>query len=288
MKPNELVTKEEHIIKGVMWQADQKRVLSKEIVTNSLEAKRKLRKIEDIEDIFNDNLLLDFVLASTMLSKKSIQHFPHSKLVSYLKTEIDFNRITEQNYLNELEKYYLQSAGESVGGKLRNIIGKKGNDIFVRYIEEYLNDNNIKYTLIIKNNNNIQLIETNKFVILFNKKPNFIGKSVDFLVIKKYENGNYDIEDHNMYISAGELKSGIDPAGADEHWKTARTALSRINKAFINQGIESPNIFFIGGAISKHMSEEVIEQISDKKLAWAANLNNKKQMKQTIKELLKL
>jgi hypothetical protein len=30
----------------------------------------------------------------------------------------------------------------------------------------------------------------------------------------------------------GELKGGIDPAGADEHWKTARTALQRIDDAF--------------------------------------------------------
>jgi type II restriction enzyme len=287
MKAKDLVTKEEDIVKGVMWQSHQKRSLSKDIVKNSLEAKRRLRKITDIEDIFCDNLLLDFVLAATMLSKKSIQHFSHSSLVSYIKSEIDFDRINEQNYLNEIEKYYLQTAGEAVGGKIRNIIGKKGNDIFVRYIKEYLNKNNIEYIEIIKNNN-IQLIETNEIVILFNKKPNFIGKSVDFLVIKKYENGTYDIEDHNQYISAGELKSGIDPAGADEHWKTARTALSRIHKAFIQKNIDSPNIFFIGGAISKNMAEEIIENIYNKKLAWGANLNNKKQMEKTIKELLNL
>ena len=260
MKARDLVTKEEHIIKGVMWQAKQKRQLSKDIVKNSLEAKKKLRKINDVEEIFEDSLLLDFILAATMLSKKSIQHFSHSKLVSYIKKEIDFERITEQNYLNELEKYYLQTAGEAVGGKIRNIIGKKGNDIFVRYIQEYLDKKEIPYNVKIKNNN-IQLIETDKLVILFNKKPNFIGKSVDFLVIKKYKDGSYNMEDHNQYISAGELKSGIDPAGADEHWKTARTALSRIHKAFVQQGIDSPNIFFIGGAISKHMAEEIIENM---------------------------
>ncbi|HAJ78349.1 MAG TPA: hypothetical protein DCO75_01135, partial [Fibrobacteres bacterium] len=29
-----------------------------------------------------------------------------------------------------------------------------------------------------------------------------------------------------------ELKGGIDPAGADEHWKTAKTAIDRIVSAF--------------------------------------------------------
>jgi len=35
---------------------------------------------------------------------------------------------------------------------------------------------------------------------------------------------------HNTakYIALGEIKGGIDPAGADEHWKTANSALERI------------------------------------------------------------
>jgi len=34
----------------------------------------------------------------------------------------------------------------------------------------------------------------------------------------------------------GELKGGIDPAGADEHWKTANKALDKMRKPF------TPNI----------------------------------------------
>jgi hypothetical protein len=33
-------------------------------------------------------------------------------------------------------------------------------------------------------------------------------------------------------IALGELKGGIDPGGADEHWKTAQAAFNRIRQAF--------------------------------------------------------
>jgi len=58
------------------------------------------------------------------------------------------------------------------------------------------------------------------------------------------------------YIAMGELKGGIDPAGADEHWKTARAALDRIRKAFSKVEV-SPHNFFVGAAIAKRMAQEI-------------------------------
>jgi hypothetical protein len=52
------------------------------------------------------------------------------------------------------------------------------------------------------------------------------------------------------YIALGELKGGIDPAGSDEHWKTARTAILRIQGGFAQAG-HHPHIFFIGAAIER-------------------------------------
>jgi hypothetical protein len=46
----------------------------------------------------------------------------------------------------------------------------------------------------------------------------------------------------NNYLAFGELKGGIDPAGADEHWKTARTALIRIHSAFATINLK-PELF---------------------------------------------
>ena len=289
MNTHDLITHDQYVISGCKWQAKKKSELTSDVIKYSSEAKKMLRKIENNKNILNTiistPILFDFIIGAIMLSQKSLQHFSQSELKKYIKNNVNFDRINEQNYLNELERYYLMSAGETIGGKIRNLVGKKGNDIFVNYIKEYFQTKNVSYQIIEKNGN-VQKIYTEELVILFNKKPNFIGKSVDFMVLKKYSDGTYDIEDHNQYISAGELKSGIDPAGADEHWKTAATALKRIHQSFVKEGIDSPNIYFIGGAISKHMASEIIHYMENDKLKYAANLNYKNQMKKIIKHLL--
>ena len=71
----------------------------------------------------------------------------------------------------------------------------------------------------------------------------------------------------------GELKGGIDPAGADEHWKTARAALDRIRSSF-----KKVYIAFIGGAIEKAMAEEIYSQLQTGMLDYAANLTNDNQL----------
>jgi len=82
---------------------------------------------------------------------------------------------------------------------------------------------------------------------------------------------------YNLYISLGELKSGIDPAGADEHWKTANTALERIRNAFLTKQLH-PKTFFIGAAIAKSMAEEIYGQLSNGVLNNAANLTDEDQL----------
>ena len=83
------------------------------------------------------------------------------------------------------------------------------------------------------------------------------------------------IKDVNTYIALGELKGGIDPAGADEHWKTANTALNRIRKAFKKM---KPVTFFIGAAIENSMAEEIYKQTLKDKMFFAANLTVEKQL----------
>ena len=79
------------------------------------------------------------------------------------------------------------------------------------------------------------------------------------------------------FIAFGELKGGIDPAGADEHWKTAQTALTRIKTAFANENL-SPNLFFIGAVIVDSMAQEIWNQLEEGTLKNAANLTNPDQV----------
>jgi len=77
----------------------------------------------------------------------------------------------------------------------------------------------------------------------------------------------------SKYIALGELKGGIDPAGADEHWKTARTALNRIYEAFAKQKLK-PHTFFIGAAIETKMAGEIWNMLKQGSLENAANLTD--------------
>ena len=79
------------------------------------------------------------------------------------------------------------------------------------------------------------------------------------------------------YMAVGELKGGIDPAGADEHWKTAIAALDRIRKAFPKRRA-SPHIFFIGAAIEVKMAAEIWKSLRSGTIENAANLTDEDQL----------
>lgn len=79
------------------------------------------------------------------------------------------------------------------------------------------------------------------------------------------------------YLALGELKGGIDPAGADEHWKTASTALIRIRTAF-SRHAATPSTFFVGAAIEKKMAQEIWNELNSGILTNAANLTDAAQV----------
>jgi hypothetical protein len=84
-----------------------------------------------------------------------------------------------------------------------------------------------------------------------------------------------DHQNPKKYVALGELKGGIDPAGADEHWKTARTALDRIHKAFDKH---KPATFFVGAAIETKMATEIWALLESGTIDNAANLTDENQI----------
>jgi type II restriction enzyme len=85
------------------------------------------------------------------------------------------------------------------------------------------------------------------------------------------------IKTPSAYVPLGELKGGIDPAGAGEHWKTARTALNRIHEAFKTKRLK-PHTFFIGAAIEAKMAKEIWKMLKQGKLENTANLTDEDQI----------
>ncbi len=94
-------------------------------------------------------------------------------------------------------------------------------------------------------------------------------------------------QEPESYAAFGEIKGGIDPSGADEHWKTASTALSRIRAAFADRGF-TPHTFFVGAAIERRMATEIWNQLESESLANAANLNREDQVASLTQWLINL
>lgn len=71
---------------------------------------------------------------------------------------------------------------------------------------------------------------------------------------------------------AGELKGGADPAGSDEHWKTATQALSRISEACNKTGRPKPDLSFMATIIVERVAREAQRWIDDGRLTSVYNL----------------
>ena len=130
---------------------------------------------------------------------------------------------------------------------------------------------NRKRTL--KYNLNVPIVNKNIDLCLFNCLPNSLDKNF--------------IKQPNVYVALGELKGGIDPAGADEHWKTANSVLNRITKAFRKYNIV-PNTFFVAAAIQTSMADEIWLQLQSQTLTNAANLTQSDQVASLCEWLIQI
>ena len=125
--------------------------------------------------------------------------------------------------------------------------------------------------------------------LIYNRTIPLVRKNIDLCLLDctpdEIKPETYRIPE--KFIAFGELKGGIDPAGADEHWKTAQTALTRIRTSFANQNL-SPDLFFIGAVIADSMAQEIWNQLADGTLKNAANLTNPDQVASLVNWLVGL
>ena len=201
------------------------------------------------------------------------------------------------NFVEELVYRFLLTRGDSLGGLMRNAAGKLGERKLTRTLISALTLHETTYQWLntmsntwITGNNNRASIElslkalswkkhTETRTLIYNRKIPLVEKNVDICLLRcAPDEVEHAIHGNpEKFIAFGELKAGIDPAGADEHWKTAQTALTRIRTAFANQNL-SPDLFFIGAIIADGMAQEIWNQLEDGTLKNAANLTNPNQV----------
>ncbi len=118
-----------------------------------------------------------------------------------------------------------------------------------------------------------------------------VNKNVDLSLFSgdpgSYNRGRIVRQDARA-IMFGELKGSIDPAGADEHWKTGNSALTRIRTSFAAAGYPAIQTSFVGAAIERSMAEEIYRQLENGTLSNAANLTNLNQLTEYCNWLIDL
>jgi hypothetical protein len=234
------------------------------------------------------------LLTTAGLSDKAINHLQaEDKSTAIQQLVKNFLEPAGEKFAEELVFRFLLIRGDTLGGSMRNIGGVLAQRKLARAIlstlkiagtKYYWQDNKSKSWFEGNDDAGIEMSLRGLFwknhkkdrTLIFNLTVPLVKNNVDLCLFNSNPD-NLDIRNPKSYIALGELKGGIDPAGADEHWKTARTALERIRKSF-SKAKFSPQTFFIGAAIEKKMADEIWNELQNNELSNAANLNEDNQV----------
>ncbi|MCC6580856.1 MAG: restriction endonuclease [Phycisphaeraceae bacterium] len=238
------------------------------------------------------------LLAAAGISDKAAGHLQESDRDDAIAGLIGkFLEPAGANFVEELVFRFLLTRGDALGGSMRNVGGFMAQRKLTRALIAQLNISGTRYRWLSSDSKawadkpeDDMDIEINlrgiawgvgslARVLIYNLTVPLFGNNVDLCLFRcESEAMCRDVHaDPDAYVALGELKGGIDPAGADEHWKTARTALGRVRKAFCTQQ-PPPHAFFIGAAIETKMAGEIWKMLQRGDLQNAANLTNDEQI----------
>lgn len=209
---------------------------------------------------------------------------------------------TGEKFRDEIIARYLLTLGDALGGKMRNIVGAIAGEKVNRSILTQLHKHRLSHNVLLStgeviDDEHVGKLELSKIkgiswvigsterCVIYNSKVPKVNKNIDIILLQhEIERGIPEsklkaklkaaLAKEDCYKAIGELKGGIDPAGADEHWKTANSALGRVRESFRGQ----LPLFFIGAAIEAAMAEEIFDQCERGDLQNCANLNNQDQL----------
>lgn len=259
------------------------------LAASRADSPEKLMEIEDIQAA---------LLTASGISDKAGNHLTE-KDNQRAKLELieKFLKPAGSKFVEELVYRFLLFRGDSLGGTMRNITGALAQRKLTRSIIATLNNAGRRYIWNrVKSKewqekqdddtgieNSLRGIAWNNKhgnrTLIYNLKVPVVGSNIDLSLFDlRHDLLTTDaLNDPKKYIALGELKGGIDPAGADEHWKTAATALKRVRDAFSKRK-SSPSTFFVGAAIEKRMAEEIWHHLTSGNLTNAANLTDEKHL----------
>ena len=254
----------------------------------------------------------DSLLTAAGISNKAKTHLQGEDKKAAIKGLIEnFLEPSGKSFVDELVYRVLLTRGDSLGGRMRNLGGKLGEWRFTRVLMSTCSVSGVDLEWLDPERKNWLPLNTepeierqlnglhwvshgNERTLIYNLTVPVVSKNVDFCLFDCSPNeiifgGNRDSAHYQpeKYLALGELKGGIDPAGADEHWKTANSALDRIRKAFSDKSC-FPKTFFVGAAVEAAMAKEIYQQLEDQTLSNGANLTNEAQVVSLCDWLIKI
>lgn len=252
-------------------------------------------------DLLQMDKLSPVLLTASGLSEKSLNYLTEEDKALAIEGLIkEFLLPAGEQFPDELVYRYLLTKGDALGGKARNLAGTMGERKFLRRLLAILKLYKLPYqwtdadsnrrlekpdddTAIEKRIKSLAWSNEGKNrLLILNAAVPTLKKNVDLSLldgtISDLKKGKESIlHDPARYVALGELKGGIDPAGADEHWKTANSALNRIKSGFGQLHLK-PQTFLVAAAIENSMANEIFAQLQNGTLSNAANLTHDEQL----------
>ena len=305
-----LVTTHEETRAGFLAIALEKNRVADPYVKNALAFKAMVSHTRSADELLMIPQVLPFLVTAAGLSEKSLSYLNEGDQTMAIQELIEkFLKPAGNAYIDEVIFRYLLVKGDAVGGTMRNKIGALGQEKLIRAIFssmsvrgilcEKMSSETKRWSCVQMNTIGVEanvkaLHWINSFgdrLLLFNAKIPIVNKNVDICLfsgdIIDYDGGRIVLK-NDRALMFGELKGGIDPAGADEHWKTGNSALQRIRHSFSNAGYLGIKTSFIGAAIERSMAEEIFEQLQSDTLTNATNLTNINQLIEYCNWLIEL
>jgi len=249
------------------------------------------------------------LLAAAGLSIKAAGHIEDVDRQRAIRDLIrEFLEPAGASFVEELVFRFLLTRGDALGGSMRNVAGFLAQRKLVRTIIaslrlanrecrwtrestkpawEDLPDDSVDIEPMLRGLS--WTAGEKRRMLLCNITPPMLKNNVD-VVLLDAQTTNVPralVGMPSAYIALGELKGGIDPAGADAHWKTARSALGRIREAF-SSCTPQPQLFFVGAAIERKMADEIWAMLGTRRLDNAANLTDDSQLNSVVAWLCSL
>lgn len=275
----DLVTPIDITQSGFLQQALRKTKEANPYVDHAKYFLNKLQLVKRPQDLINMKEIRGDLITAAGFSDKATNYFSPSELKSaLLKVLQEIEHKAGSDWQTEIVYRFLLTRGDTLGGAMRNILGAEAKYKFTEAILAALRKNGMQPKVSYSKKDKVQQISWPGRILLFDKKPKLIDKNVDVILLYQADE-NMSVatllDNEANYLVCGEVKGGIDPAGADEHWKTASGALARIREKFREN---QPQLFFIGAAIENSMAMEIFSQLQSGMLNHVANLNVSKQV----------